>query len=133
MTTIDEHREIAKEYIDEINEKIRLNQLSERQKIIGFSASEAATNLFAIYLHSKNLIEPSFSVNHRFFASEKIAKKKFEFDFSQKNRLLGLLVNQEDFRYKLCYGKKKNVEIVNSAIKNLFEIKELIDKELEEK
>ncbi len=29
MTTIDEHKEIVKEYIDEINEKIRLNQLSE--------------------------------------------------------------------------------------------------------
>lgn len=132
MTTIDEHNEIVKEYIDEINEKIRLNQLLDRQKIIGFSASEAATNLFAIYLHSKNLIEPAFSVNHRFFASEKIAGKKFEFDFPDKNKIIGLLVNQEDYRYKLCYGKKKDIELVNSAIKNLFEIKKLIDKSLEE-
>ncbi len=76
------------------------------------------------------MIEPSFSVNHRFFSSEKIAEAQFNLDFPGKEKLIKLLVLQEDFRYKLCYGKRKNSEIVNSAIKNLFEIKELIDKEL---
>lgn len=133
MTTIDEHKETVKEYIDDINEKIRLNLLLDRQKIIGFASSEAATNLFSILLHSKNLIEPSFSINHRFFSSIKIAEKRFTFEFPQKNKILDLLVKQEEYRYKLCYGKKKNLELVNSAIKNLFELKELIDNELEAK
>ena len=33
----------------------------------------------------------------------------------------------EDYRNKLCYGKEKEANIVNSAIKNLFKIKELIE------
>ena len=125
MTTIEEHKEIAKEFLDDINEKIRANLLLERQKIIGFAASESATNLFAVFLHSKNLIEPSFSINHRFFASLRIAERKFNFNFPKKEELLKLLVKQEDFRNKICYGKKKDLEIVNNAIKNLFEIKKL--------
>lgn len=127
MTTIEEHEKIAKEFLDDINEKIKANLLLERQKIIGFTASEAAVNLFAILLHKKKLIEPSFSVNHRYFASQRIAENRFNFDFPDKNKVLNLLINQEGYRNKLCYGKEKKAEIVNSAIKNLFELKILID------
>lgn len=132
MTTISEHKKIVKEFIDDLNEKIKAGLLTERQKIIGFSASEAATNLFAILLHYKSIIEPSFNLNHRFFASKRIAEKKFDFDIPHKNKLLDLLVKQEDYRNKLCYGKDKSSEIVNSAVKNLFEIKKLIDSEVGE-
>ena len=120
MTTIEEHEEIAKEYLEDINEKIKANLLLERQKIIGFSASEAATNLFALFLHKKNLVEPSLSINHRFFASEKIAENKFNINIPNKQVLLKLLVKQEEYRNKLCYGKKKDIELVNSAIKNRY-------------
>lgn len=133
MTTIEEHWKIAKEFLDDINEKIKANLLLERQKIIGFAASEAAVNLFAILLHKKKLIEPSFSVNHRYFASQRIAENRFNFNFSNKNKTLNLLIAQESYRNKLCYGKEKKAEIVNSAIKNLFELKNLIESELEEK
>src|SRR3989344_6228251 len=133
MTTIEEHEKIAKEFLEDINEKIKANLLVERQKIIGFSASEAAVNLFAVFLHTKKIIEPSFSVNHRYFASQRIAENKFKFDFPSKNKTLSLLIAQESYRNKLCYGKEKKAEIVNSAIKNLFELKNLIESELEEK
>ena len=132
MTTIEEHEKIAKEFLDDINEKIKANLLLERQKIIGFTASETAVNLFAILLHKKKLIEPSFSVNHRYFASQRIAENRFNFDFPDKNKILNLLINQEGYRNKLCYWKEKKAEIVNSAIKNLFELKGLIDR-MEEK
>ena len=130
MTTIEEHEEIAKEYLEDINEKIKANLLLERQKIIGFSASEAATNLFALFLHKKNLVEPGLSINHRFFASEKIAENKFDIVIPNKETLLKLLVKQEEYRNKLCYGKKKDISLVNSAVENLFEIKKTIEKEL---
>ena len=133
MTTIEEHEKIAKEFLDDINEKIKADLLIERQKIIGFSASEAAVNLFAILLHKKKLIEPSFSVNHRYFASQRIAENRFNFDFPNKNQTLNLLIAQESYRNKLCYGKEKKAEIVNSAIKNLFELKILIESGLEER
>ena len=131
MTTIEEHKEIIKEFLDDINEKIRAGLITERQKIIGFSASEAATNLFALLLHSKNFIEPSYNINHRFFASKRIAEKKFPHEFSKKDKIIDLMIKQEEYRIKLCYGKQKNQETANSAIKNLFELKETIEGELE--
>lgn len=47
--------------------------------------------------------------------------------------MLALLVNQESYRNKLCYGKEKEANIVDSAIKNLFKIKCLIESILGEK
>ena len=105
----------------------------ERQKIIGFAASEAAVNLLAVFLHKKNFIESGFNINHRHFVSLKIAENVFNIDFPSKNKILNLLVSQESYRNKLCYGKEKSAEIVNSATKNLFELKDLIESELEEK
>ena len=105
MTTIDEHKKIVQEFVEDINEKIKAGLLTERQKIIGFSTSEAATNLFAIFLHSKSLIEPSFNLNHRFFASKRIAEKKFDFEIPNKQQLLDLLIKQESYRNQLCYGR----------------------------
>ena len=130
MTTIEEHEKIAKELLEDINEKVRTNLLVERQKIIGFAASEAATNLFAVLLHKKKLVEPGFNVNHRFFSSKKIAEDRFNFDILKKEKILDLLVKQEDYRNKLCYGREKEANIVHSAIKNLFELKILIEDEL---
>ena len=132
MTTIKEHEKIVQEFLDDINEKIKADLLVERQKIIGFAASEASANLFTIFLHKKNLIEPSFNINHRYFASLKIAESKFNFDFPDKDKIINLLINQENYRNKLCYGKEKSAEIVNSAVKNLFELKRLIEAELKE-
>ena len=133
MTTIEEHKKIAKGFLDDIDEKIRANLVVERQKIIGFSASEAAVNLFALLLHEKNIVEPGFNVNHRYFASERIAEKKFDFDIPKKEEIIRFLVEQEAYRNKLCYGKEKEANIVNSTIKNLFKIKDLIELVLGEK
>ena len=57
----------------------------------------------------------------------------FNFDFGNKDKILSLLINQEDYRNRLCYGKEKKADVVNSAIKNLFELKELISFLTEEK
>mgnify|MGYP001559019905 CR=1 FL=1 len=110
-----------------IEEKVRNNLIVERQRLIGFAASEASCDLFAIFLHKKNLISPGFNINHRFFSSEKIAWEKFEFDFPKKNELIPLLVKQEGYRSILCYGKSKERENVEEAIKNLYGIKRLAE------
>lgn len=132
MTTIDEHRKIIESYEEDIKEKIKSNVLLERQKIIAFCASEAATNFLALFLHKKNLISEGFNVNHRFFSSEEQARKKFNFDFSNKDKILKLLVNQERLRDLLCYGKSKDITLVKKTIKNYFELKELIEKDIKE-
>ena len=132
MTSVKEHKKIIIEFLDDINEKIRAGFLVERQKIVGFSASEAAMNLFALLLHKKNLVEPGFNVNHRYFASDRIAENKFNFDIPEKGRLLKLLVAQESYRNKLCYGREKEADIVNSAVDNLFKLKKVIQSVLGE-
>ena len=81
MTSIEEHDKAANQFIEDIQEKIRLGLVKERQKIIAFCASEASTNLFASFLHKKKLIEEGFNVNHRFFSSEKTAERIFSFVF----------------------------------------------------
>ena len=133
MTTIEEHKKIVKEFLDDINEKIKADLLVERQKIIGFAASEASVNLLAVFLHKKNLIEPGLNINHRHFSSLKMAENVFNIDFPSKNKIINLLVNQESYRNKLCYGKEKEAYVVNSAVKNLFELKNLIESEMEKK
>ncbi len=132
MVSIEEHKLIAKVFLKDIEEKVKNDIVVERQKLIGFSASEAACNLFAIFLHKNNLITPGFNINHRFFASEKLAKSHFPFDFEHKTELLSLLTIQEDFRSKLCYGKMKEAGVVESTIQNLNKTKKLIESILEE-
>lgn len=133
MTLIEVHFENARNLIEDIEEKLRLDVAVKRQKLVGFACSEASCDLLSILFHKKNLITPGFNVNHRFFASEKIAKSRFDFDFPKKNSLIPLLVKQNEFRTFLCYGKPKETKIVFDCTKNFFEIKKIIEKEIGEK
>ena len=126
MTSIQEHERKVNELQEDINEKINRNLLLERQEIIGFSASELSTNIFAIFLHKKNLINLGFNLNHRFFVSEKRANSVFDFEFVNKKKLIELLVKQESYRSKLCYGKAEDIEIVKKALENLNKLKKEI-------
>lgn len=132
MTSIEEHERTVREFEEDINEKIRRNILLKRQKIIGFSASEAATNLFAILLHKLNLIDPGFNVNHIFFASKKKAENIFNLDFPNKEKILNLLVRQEELRNLLCYGREKEEEYVKEAVENFYKLKKFIQESVQE-
>ncbi|MDI6738252.1 MAG: hypothetical protein QME12_07120 [Nanoarchaeota archaeon] len=132
MTTIEEHKKVIKEMEADINEKIRANLLVERQKIIGFAASEGSANLFALLLHAKNLLPPGANINHRFFVSKKRAEAKFKASFPQKDKILELMVNQEGLREKLCYGKDKSARLVEESVKNFFKLKSVIETEIGE-
>jgi len=133
MTSIEVHKENARNLIEDIEEKLRLDVAIKRQKLVGFACSEASCELLSILLHKKNLISPGFNVNHRFFASEKIAKRRFDFDFPSKKNLILLLVKQDEYRTLLCYGKPKETKIVLDCTKNLFEIKKIIENKIGEK
>ena len=132
MTSVQEHRNSVRELISDIMERLRAGLLVERQKVIGFSASEASCDLFALLLHRRNLIDPGFNVNHRFFASAKVAEERFPFAFAEKARLLPLLVEQERFRNLLCYGKAKDEATVKDSIDTLFAIKRAVEAALGE-
>jgi len=133
MTSIESHRESARTLIEDIEEKLRAETAVERQKLIGFACSEASCELLAILLHKKNLIDPGFNVNHRFFSSEKTAKVRFNFEFPSKKKLIPLFVKQEEYRNLLCYGKPKEKNTVSDCIGNIFKIKKIVEKEMGEK
>ncbi len=129
MASENEHIRTIKELLEDLNEKIREDTIVQRQKIVGFSTSEISCNLFAIFLHRKNLIPMGFNVNHRFFVSEKSSRLKFNFDFPQKGKILGLLIDQERCRSLLCYGKEKERMTVETSIKTMLSIKKIVEDE----
>ncbi len=129
MPSIEEHEKTAKELIDDIEEKIRLGIVAKRQKIIGFAVSEASTNLFAIFLHRKKLIEPGFNINHSFFISQKRAENTFPYEFTNKKEILNLLVKIEELRNRLCYGREKDAKEAKEAIDLIFKLKSLLEEE----
>jgi len=133
MTSVEEHKKSAKTLLNDISEKVRSGLVGERQKLIGFSASEASCDLLALLLHKKNLITPGFNVNHRFFASERTAREKLSFEFSQKTALVPLLVEQERYRNLLCYGREKSGKMAEDAIQNLAKIKEIVENAIGER
>jgi len=132
MTTIEEHKKTVKELEEDIKEKVRTGILEQRQKIIGFATSEAATNLFALFLHKKKLVSEGTAINHRWFASLKRATEKFPFEFPKKHELVQKLVRQEQLRERLCYGRAKTKKDAEEAVKNFFEIKEIVQDEIGE-
>ena len=132
MTSLAEHKNNIKQLLEDINEKIRANLLRERQKLIGFAASEASTNLLEYFLHRRELISSGFTVNHTYFSSGKRAERILDFEFPHKNEIITLLIKQEEFRDILCYGKEKQKQAVEEAIHNLQALKKLIEQELQE-
>ena len=126
MPSIEEHEKTVKELIEDIEEKIRLGIVEKRQKIIGFSVSEASTNLFAIFLHKNKLINPGFNINHSFFVSKKRAEETFNFDFVNKEEILNLLFRIEELRNRLCYGREKEASEANEAVEKLFKLKKVL-------
>lgn len=132
MTTAEEHLKAIQQFLADIYEKIRSNLLVERQKIIGFTTSEAATNLLEYFFHKKNIIPSGFRVNHRYFTSERKAQSYLDFEFPHKKEIISLMIKQEEFREILCYGKEKESEKVYAAITNLNKIKTMITEELGE-
>ena len=128
MPSIEEHIKNFKMFLTDIEEKIRMNVIVERQKLVGFGVSEASANLFAVFLLKNKLIDPGFNVNHRFFVSEKRAKETFPFDFPMKEEVISLLVKIDSLRNRLCYGKEKDAKEVNEDLSLLYKLKEMIEK-----
>lgn len=127
MPSIEEHEKTVKELLEDIEEKIRLNIVAKRQKIIGFGVSEASANLFAIFLHKRGLISPGFNINHSFFISEKRAEETFNFEFPKKKEIIYILIEIEQLRNRLCYGREKEANEANKAIELLFKLKKILE------
>lgn len=127
MPSIEEHEKTAKELIEDIEEKIRLNTLGKRQRIVGFAVSEAANNLFSAFLHRQNLLSPGFNLNHSVFSSRKKTEEMFYYNFKEKEEILPILIRIEELRNRLCYGREKDETEAREAVFILFKLKSLIE------
>jgi len=127
---IEDHLRNIQESLEVIKESIKKG-LQERQRNIGFNVSVASAEMLEVFLHSKNLINPGAMIKHEWFASLNNARERLNFDFEDKDKILGILNEIEAKRTLLCYGKPQEIELIESylalfnKIKLLFEEKGL--------
>lgn len=124
---IEKHYERLKESLEVLDESISKN-LVKRQRTIGFNCSAASADMFEIYLHENNLIEPGFTVKHEWFKSKNKIEEKFPFEFEYKEKIFKLMEEIEDKRNNLCYGTPKPEKIIKEVILKFNELKQLFKK-----
>src|SRR3989344_4278581 len=113
---IEDHLRNINESLEVINESIQKG-IQDRQRNIGFNTSVSGVEMFEVFLHKENLLHPSSILKHSWFSSQKIANEKLKFDFDDKNRIIDLLCKIEEKRNILCYGKKRPVSEIKTALK----------------
>jgi len=121
---IDKHNERLKESLEVLDESIS-KDIVKRQRTISFNCSVASADMFEVYLHQKDFIDPGFIVKHEWFKSKNKIKEKFPFEFPNKDRILNLMGKIEEKRNDLCYGSPKDEEVVKEVILNFNKLKQL--------
>ncbi len=124
---IEKHYERLKESLEVLDESIS-KDIVKRQRTIGFNCSAASADMFEIYLHENDLVDPRFVVKHEWFKSKNKIKEKFPFDFQNKNNILKLIEEIEEKRNALCYGSPKTEQIIKEVILSFNELKKLFKK-----
>ena len=121
---VDKHSERLAESLEVLDESIS-KDITKRQRTISFNCPVASADMFEIYLHQSNLIDPGFTVKHEWFKSKNKMKEKFPFEFPSKKEILGLMEKIEEKRNDLCYGSPKKEETVKGVILNFNKLKQL--------
>jgi len=124
---IDKHKERLKESLQVIEESVNTGILN-RQRTIGFSVSAASADLFEIYLHQNNLVDPGFIVKHEWFKSKNKLEEKFPFDFTYKKEIFAIMHGIETKRNALCYGIPQKEEIIQKILFDFSKLKDLFKK-----
>lgn len=125
---LEKHYERLKESLEVLDESIS-KDIIKRQRTIGFNCSAACADMFEIYLHENNLIDPGFVVKHEWLKSKNKIKEKFPFEFEHKESILKLMKDIEDKRNDLCYGSPKPEKIIKDVILSFNKLKQLFQKE----
>ena len=121
---IEDHLEKLKESLEVIRESIEQG-INKRQRTLGFHISSAAIDMFEIFLHKNNLIDPGVIIKHDWFSSRKRAEEKIKFDFPKKEKIIELLNNIEKLRNLLCYGKPNQISNLKKLIECFNELKQI--------
>ena len=120
---IETHLRNLRESLDVIRESVEKG-LVERQRTLGFNTSAAAADMLEAFLHSKNLIDPGFTIKHEWLKSKNKVKEKLPFDFPHKGEILELIFKIEEKRNVLCYGKPQKEEVLRALLTDFNKLKE---------
>jgi len=92
---IEDHLRNFNESLEIINECIEKG-ISNRQRNIGFNVSVGAIDLLELFLHKEQVINPGTILKHNWFSSVRHANEKLNFDFSEKEKIINLIVEIEE-------------------------------------
>ena len=98
--------------------------LENAQIIVGLHASRGIIELLSILLHTKNIIDEGFQINHRWFKSNKV-REKFP-EFKNKETIIAKMVELENLCETLAYGTEKPIEKTEEAIKLFKELEDIL-------
>jgi len=118
------HLRNLKESLKLIEESIEKGLL-ERQRTIGFNTSVACADMLEIFLHENSLIDDGFIVKHDWLKSKNKRKEKFPFDFPKKKEIMDLILEIEEKRNLLCYGKPQKIEIIQDILNKFNKLKKI--------
>ncbi|MBI2141557.1 hypothetical protein HYU16_03985 [Candidatus Woesearchaeota archaeon] len=120
---IETHLRNLRESLEVIRESIEKG-LVERQRTLGFNTSAAAADMLEAFLHSKNLIDPGFTIKHEWLKSKNKVNEKLPFEFPRKQEILELIAKIEEKRNALCYGKPQKEEALQELLADFNALKE---------
>ncbi|HLC32173.1 MAG TPA: hypothetical protein VJK51_05895 [Candidatus Nanoarchaeia archaeon] len=123
---IEDHKKRLDESITLVEESIEKG-IIERQRTIGFNTSAAAADMLEIFLHKKGLIDPGLSIKHEWLKSKRKIEEKLPFEFQKKKEIIELLIQIEEKRNALCYGKPQKEEIIREVLENFNALKKIFE------
>jgi len=100
--------------------------LQERQRTIGFSISSATIDLLEAFLHKEQLLNPSSIIKHEWFTSKKRIDQRLNFDFPKKEQISKLLMEIEEKRNILIYGKTQREEVIEELLEKFYRFVKII-------
>ena len=124
---IEDHLRNIKESLEVIEESIQKG-IKERQRNIGFNSSVASVEMLEVLLHKNNLIDPGAMLKHEWFSSIRRVNERLPFNFPEKEKIIELIIDIEDKRNLLCYGKLQSEETIKSVLYSFNQLKDILNK-----
>ena len=123
---VEDHLRNISESLEVLKESIQKG-LEKRQRNIAFNTSLCAVEMFEVFLHKENLLHPSSILKHNWFSSVRKAHEKINFDFLDKDKIIGLICKIEERRNILCYGKQRSALEIRGILDYFNELKDLFE------
>ena len=96
---------------------------ADNQRTIGFHTSAASVDLLNIYLHQTGQLDVSADISHRKLRSQRLLDEAMPYDFPDKALFSTLLIQIENARDGLCYGRLQDAASVEEILKSFGDLR----------